>query len=74
MSNVSIERGGVVAGVADYIAHVFADFAQASRNRAAYRKTYAELRSLSDRDLADLGISRGEIERVSREAVYGYMR
>lgn len=33
-----------------------------------YRRTVSELASLSDRDLADLGISRADIARLAREA------
>jgi uncharacterized protein YjiS (DUF1127 family) len=33
-----------------------------------YRATVRELQSLSGRDLNDLGISRGEIDRLAREA------
>lgn len=34
-----------------------------------YSRTYSELQNLTDRDLADLGISRGDISRIAREAV-----
>ena len=33
-----------------------------------YRRTVSELASLSDRDLADLGISRSDIPRLARDA------
>ncbi|MFV0333344.1 MAG: DUF1127 domain-containing protein [Tropicimonas sp.] len=36
-----------------------------------YRQSVAELSSLSDRALADLGLSRGMIKSVSHEAAYG---
>ncbi len=36
-----------------------------------YRRTLDELRSLSDRDLNDLGLSRFNIREVAREAAYG---
>lgn len=39
--------------------------------RMLVRRTRAELAVLSDRDLADLGIHRGDIGRIAREAVYG---
>lgn len=35
-----------------------------------YRQTVSELSALSNRDLADLGISRADIERVAAESVY----
>lgn len=34
-----------------------------------YSRTVSELESLSNRDLADLGISRTDIPRLAREAV-----
>ena len=36
-----------------------------------YRRTLDELASLTDRDLADLGIARGQIGAVARSAAYG---
>lgn len=33
-----------------------------------YRRTYNELSGLSDRDLADLGISRYDISRIASDA------
>ncbi len=36
-----------------------------------YRNTYAELSALSDRELDDLGIGRGNLEQIARESVYG---
>lgn len=40
--------------------------------RRVYRNTYKELSALSDRDLADLGISRASIRTISLEAAYGH--
>ncbi len=36
-----------------------------------YAATLDELRQLSDRDLADLGIARSDIVGIARESVYG---
>ena len=36
-----------------------------------YRQTLDELDALSDRDLADLGLSRMQIREVAHESVYG---
>lgn len=36
-----------------------------------YTRTVAELSELSTRDLNDLGIGRGEIRSIAREAAYG---
>ncbi|MGJ8628741.1 MAG: DUF1127 domain-containing protein [Sulfitobacter sp.] len=38
--------------------------------RKIYRATYAELSTLSDRDLRDLGIARSNIKRLAMEAAY----
>ena len=38
------------------------------RNWKRYRETVRELSRLSDRDLADLGISRFDIDSVARDA------
>lgn len=34
-----------------------------------YSRTVSELQSLSNRELADLGIMRGDIQRVAKDAV-----
>jgi uncharacterized protein YjiS (DUF1127 family) len=44
---------------------------EAAQRRAIYVQTLRELSALSDRDLADLGLGRGEIEAVAHEAAYG---
>lgn len=41
--------------------------AGARARRAAYRRTFAELAGLSDRELSDIGIARGDIRRIARE-------
>jgi uncharacterized protein YjiS (DUF1127 family) len=37
-------------------------------NWQRYKRTVSELESLTDRDLADLGIARSDIQRLAREA------
>lgn len=41
------------------------------KQRNVYRQTVRELSSLSDRGLADLGLSRSMIKGVARQAAYG---
>lgn len=41
-------------------------------NFRAYRATLAELRALTDRQLADLGLGRASIRAVAHRAVYGH--
>jgi uncharacterized protein YjiS (DUF1127 family) len=40
------------------------------RRAAAYRNTYSQLSALSDRELDDLGLTRGELHRRAYDAVY----
>ena len=46
-------------------------FRKAQAKRRVYRATCHELSVLSDRDLRDLGIPRGNIQRLAMEAAYG---
>ena len=48
-----------------------AQFSEAAAKRKVYRTTLAELRNLTDRDLADLGIAPTSIRDVAYEAAYG---
>jgi len=43
------------------------EFGKTLRRWASYRKTVRELSALDDRDLHDLGITRGEIQPLARE-------
>jgi uncharacterized protein YjiS (DUF1127 family) len=43
----------------------------AFNQRRVYARTVAELNSLTDRELTDLGISRLAIPEIAREAAYG---
>ncbi|RMD88758.1 MAG: DUF1127 domain-containing protein [Alphaproteobacteria bacterium] len=42
-----------------------------ARKRALYRRTVKEIRAMPDTIARDLGLYRGEAERIAREAVYG---
>ncbi|MFE3839371.1 DUF1127 domain-containing protein [Pseudogemmobacter sonorensis] len=57
-------RGAVRFGLIGHLGDVIA-------RRRLYSHTMAELRNLSDRELADLGISRLSIAQVAHEAAYG---
>lgn len=50
-------------------------FRAAMKDRVAkynlYRTTLTELQGLNDRDLADLGIARADIQDLAREAAWG---
>jgi uncharacterized protein YjiS (DUF1127 family) len=58
-------------GVADRFAAFVASYKAAAAQRRVYARTVAELRDLTDRELADLGIARVQIEDVARAAAYG---
>lgn len=51
---------------------VFKSVKVALERRAVFARTIRELNALSDRELADLGISRVSIRDVAAEAAYGY--
>ncbi|UWR27575.1 DUF1127 domain-containing protein [Sulfitobacter sp. S223] len=50
------------------IAAMFDAIGLKMRQRKVYRQTYDELCTLTARDLADLGFSRGDFRRLSLEA------
>lgn len=58
-------------GFADRLAYVKDVVLTAFNQRRVYSRTVAELNSLTDRELADLGISRLGIPDIAREAAYG---
>lgn len=41
------------------------------QKRKVFKNTYNELNRLTNHELADLGLDRGMIENVAREAAYG---
>jgi uncharacterized protein YjiS (DUF1127 family) len=58
------------ASLWDRVADLRADFAERAAKYRLYRATLNELSSLTDRDLADLGLHREIIADVAREAAY----
>lgn len=55
----------------DRLAAIVGRMQQAIDRRRIYERTLRELRALSDRDLADLGLHRADLHEVAREAAYG---
>lgn len=49
----------------------FAQIRRAAVQRAAYRRTLEELRSIPHHLADDVGLPPGDVERVAREIVYG---
>lgn len=70
MAYVNQTRAGQLS-VSDRVVGLFAGFSAALQRRRIYSQTLNELRSLSDRDLNDLGISRSMIVEIARDAAYG---
>jgi uncharacterized protein YjiS (DUF1127 family) len=58
-------------GFADRLAFAKDLVLSAIAQRRVYTRTVAELNALTDRELADLGISRLGITEIAREAAYG---
>jgi len=50
---------------------IFARLRQRFADYRAYVATYDELNVLSDRELADLDLSRLDVRRIARDSVYG---
>lgn len=62
-SGVSV-FGHLTLGISDFVSQIRASWAWS----AAFRETHRELTALSNRELDDLGIARGEIAFIAREA------
>ncbi len=58
---------GILASVNGLVARI----GDARRRYSVYRQTITELKTLNDRDLADLGIARSSIPTIATEAAYG---
>jgi uncharacterized protein YjiS (DUF1127 family) len=65
--HTSVPVSGVLARVEHAFEIAVSPLRTYLRRRAAYRQIVAELSGYSDRNLADLGIARYEIERLARE-------
>lgn len=66
-------RAGALSTAGRTIFHHLADqLGAAMARRRVYRRTVFELRSLSDRELRDLGIARADIRRLAIEAADGH--
>ena len=58
------------ASLRGYLTTQWHAFKDARAKRAVYNQTVSELQALSGRELADLGIGRGEIRALAYEAAY----
>ncbi|NDH21744.1 MAG: DUF1127 domain-containing protein [Rhodobacteraceae bacterium] len=48
----------------------FAELSETAERRRVYKTTYAELASLSARELSDIGLSKANIGAIAYEAAY----
>ena len=62
MSTIEMNRGYAVGGVGNVVANLFARLSAWNDTRVTRR----ELNRLSDRELDDIGLCRGDIERIAR--------
>ena len=53
------------------IADFFGSVADRYTTYQLYRETFAELSALSNRELADIGLARGDVHRAAVDAAYG---
>ena len=60
----------VTVSFGDRIAALVKVTSQSMQCRRVYLQTLYELNNLSDRDLSDLGLVRGDLASVAREAAY----
>jgi uncharacterized protein YjiS (DUF1127 family) len=71
MANAGLEsaRPGPL-GLGKYIHRIAGELRLRAEYRAAYRRTLAELESMSDRELTDFGFHRSELPEIARKAVH----
>ncbi len=55
----------------DLLGNILSRLQDARARRAIYVRTIRELDSMTDRDLADINVSRLQIRDIAREAAYG---
>lgn len=70
MAYVNTSRAASLS-LADRFPGFIANLKAAFARRAVYMQTVRELNALTDRELADLGISRLDVPTLAREAAYG---
>lgn len=57
--------------LADHVSAFLTNLRDQRARRAVYEKTLRELGSMTDRELADIGISALQIEDIARKHAYG---
>jgi len=72
INNTNSVQSALSLDIASGLNHVFAAIdSLTSRLKAAqaYRQTVSQLNALSDRELSDIGISRGEIKAIASKSI-----
>lgn len=69
--NSSKQRFDLVGEVLSFAANAINSASQKHKERQIYRHTMSELQSLSNRELADLGINRSELKRIAWASATG---
>jgi uncharacterized protein YjiS (DUF1127 family) len=70
MANIRT-TGSLTAALGTWMRDTRRQLREERKRRRIYSETYNELRSLSDRELADIGISRADLVDIARDAAYG---
>ncbi|WP_299140365.1 DUF1127 domain-containing protein [uncultured Tateyamaria sp.] len=65
------QRSDLVERTLGAVARFFEAAAERHATRRVYRTTLDELNTLTNRELADLGMHRSELKRVAWESAYG---
>lgn len=71
MAYVNLTARAANVSLADRFSGLMSQLKVMIARRAVYNQTVRELMVLTDRELADLGLSRFDIPAVAREAAYG---
>ena len=58
-------------GLRDRVAELIDSFRDSQARRHEFKRVYGELARMSNRDLNDIGVARGNIRDIALEAAYG---
>lgn len=71
MADIHVSHSAMGSSIFARFAHLVAEARSDFAHWKQYRATLSELRELSNRELADLGLSRSMLKRIALESVYG---
>lgn len=58
-------------GFGTWVGDFFANLKDAAARRTVFMRVHAELSQMSDRELADIALSRYQIDEIAHQAAYG---